>query len=112
MGVIRSVRIFKTIKELVFKILNTILIGCHRIDVVADSYITVSWKNKTRLEEGQQIGQLSIETKIIDSREFLNNSCTTTELVDQIFGWFKLIEQRCWIIYEKQIFIFQRKTFV
>ena len=48
MGVIRSVRIFKTIKELVFKILNTILIGCHRIDVVADSYITVSWKNKTR----------------------------------------------------------------
>ena len=44
MGVIRSVRIFKTIKELVFKILNTILIGCYRIDVVADSYITVSWK--------------------------------------------------------------------
>ena len=44
MGVIRSVRIFRTIKELVFKILNTILIGCYRIDVVADSYITVSWK--------------------------------------------------------------------
>ena len=37
MAVIRCVRIFKTIKELIFKIMNTIPQGCHSVDVVFDS---------------------------------------------------------------------------
>ena len=32
----------------------------------------------------------SAETKILDSWEFLNNSYNKTELVDQIFDWFKI----------------------
>ena len=76
--------IFKIIKELIFKILNTIPKGCHRVDVVADSYRTVSWKSKTRTIIK------SVETKILDSRKFLKNNSNKTELVDQIFDWFKI----------------------
>ena len=83
MAVIRCVEIFKTIKELIFKILNTISKGCHWVDVVADSYRTVSWKNKTRDVRGEANRTIikSVETNIFDSREFLNNY-NKTELVD------------------------------
>ena len=92
MLVIRCVEIFKTIKELSFKILITIPKGCHRVDVVTDSYRTVFWKNKTKDARGA-VNRIIIkfaETKIIDSREFLNNNHNKTEFVDQIFDWFKI----------------------
>ena len=92
MAVIRCVGIFKTIKELIFKILNTIRKGYHRVDVVADSYRTVSWKNKTRDARGEANRTVikSVETKILGSLESLNNNYNKTELVDQIFDWFKI----------------------
>ena len=69
MAVIRCVEIFKTIKELIFKILNTIPKDCHRLDAVADSYRSVSWKNKTRDARGKANRTIikSVETKILDS---------------------------------------------
>ena len=84
--------IFKIIKELIFKILNTIPKGCLRVDVVADSYRTVSWKSKTRDARGKANRTIikSVETKILDSRKFLKNNSNKTELVDQMFDWFKI----------------------
>ena len=92
MTVIRCVGIFKTIKELIFKILNTIRNGCHMADIVAYSYSTVSWKNKTRDARGEANRRIikSVETKILESREFLNNNYNKKELVEQIFDWFKI----------------------
>ena len=59
---------------------------------MADSYRTVSWKNKTRDARGEANRTImkSVETKTLDSREFLNNNYNKTELVDQIFYWFKI----------------------
>ena len=50
MAVIRCVlyEYFKHIKELIFKILNTIPESCYMVDVVAGSYRTVSWTIKTK----------------------------------------------------------------
>ena len=72
MVVIRCVGIFETIKELFFKILGTIPKGFYMVDVVADSYRTVSWKNKTRDARGDANKTIikSVETKIYDSGEF------------------------------------------
>ena len=42
--VIRDVATFKTIKELIFEILNTIPKGCDRVDALADTYRTVFFK--------------------------------------------------------------------
>ena len=53
MTVIRCVGIFKTIKELIFKVLNTIPNGCFRVDVATDSYRTACWKNKTSDPRGE-----------------------------------------------------------
>ena len=92
MAAIRCVEIFKTIKELIFKILNTIPKGCQRVDIMADGYRTVSWKNKTRDARGEANRTIikSVETKILDSREFLNNNYNKTKVFDQIFDWFKI----------------------
>ena len=92
MTVIRCVGIFETIKELIFKVLNTIPNGYFRVDVAADSYRTVYWKNKTSNPRGEANRTImkSVETKILDSREFLNSNYNKTELVDQIFDWFKI----------------------
>ena len=77
---------------MIFEILNTILKDRHRVDVAADNYRTVSWKNKTRYARGEANRTImkSVETKTLDSREFLNNNYNKTELVDQIFYWFKI----------------------
>ena len=92
MTVIRCVGIFKTIKELIFKVLNTIPNGCFRVDVATDSYRTACWKNKTSDPRGEANRTIikSVETIILDSRVFLNNNYNKTELVDQIFDWFKI----------------------
>ena len=111
MTVIRCVGIFKTINELISKILNTIPKGCHRVHVVAYSYRTVSWENKTWDARGEANRTIikSVETKILDSREFLNNEYNKTELVDQIFHWFKINRAKVLNIYEQQMFPFQKK---
>ena len=113
MTVIRCVGIFKTMKELIFKILNNSPNGCHMADIVAYSYRTVSWKNKTRDARGEANRTIikSVETKILESREFLKNNYNKKELVEQIFDWFKLTEQKCLIIYEQKMFPFQKKDF-
>ena len=92
MTVIRCVGIFKTMKELIFKILNNSPNGCHMADIVAYSYRTVSWKNKTRDARGEANRTIikSVETRILESREFLNSNYKKKELVEQIFDWFKI----------------------
>ena len=56
------------------------------------SYRTVSWKNKTRDARGEANRTIikSVETKILESREFLNNNYNKKELVEQITDWFKI----------------------
>ena len=97
MAVIRCVGIFKTIKELIFKILNTIRKGYHRVDVVADSYRTVSWKNKTRDARGKANRTVikSVETKILGSLESLTTTITKRNLLTKYLTGLKLTEQKC-----------------
>ena len=56
------------------------------------SYRTVSWKNKTSDARGEANRTIikSVETKILESREFLNNNYNKKELVEQITDWFKI----------------------
>ena len=97
MAVIRYVRIFKIIKELIFKILNTIPKGCHRLDVVADSYKCICWKNKTREQEGKQIGQLSnlLKQKLLILVNFYRTAIATRNLLTKYLTGLKLSEQKC-----------------
>ena len=78
---------------------------------MAYSYRTVSWENKTWDARGEANRTIikSVETKILDSREFLNNEYNKTELVDQIFHWFKINRAKVLNIYEQQMFPFQKK---
>ena len=85
MVVLRCVGLFKTIKGLFLKIQNTISKGCHKVDVMADNNRTVSWKNKARNVRGEATRTIikSVETEILDSHEFLNDSYNKTQHVDQ-----------------------------
>ena len=62
------------------------------VDIVAGSYRTVSCTIKTKDTRGEANRTIikSVEKKILDSCEFLNNNYNRMELVDQIFDWFKI----------------------
>ena len=64
---------------------------------MADSYRTVSWKNKTRDARGEANRTIikSVETKILDFREFLKTTITKRNLLTKYLTGLKLTEQMC-----------------
>ena len=54
MATIVSAGNLKTIKELTWKIVNIITMGCKCVDLVASSYRKASWKNSMRKNRGSR----------------------------------------------------------
>ena len=66
MATIASGGNLKTIEQLTWKIVNTIMTGCKRVNIVAQSYQKASWKNsrcKNR-GSGEEIMIKSAKSKI------------------------------------------------
>ena len=73
MAAIVTVGNFTTIEELTWKIVNTISMGCKRVDLVAGSYRKTSWKNSMRKKRGsgEEIMTKSAKSKIRDRQAFM-----------------------------------------
>ena len=73
MAAIVTVGNFTTIEELTWKIVNTISMGCKRVDLVAGSYRKTSWKNSMRKKRGsgEEIMTKSAKSKIRDWQAFM-----------------------------------------
>ena len=53
MATIRAVGNFSTVEELINQVLSIIPRDCERVDLMADSYREISWKNSTRAARGE-----------------------------------------------------------
>ena len=94
MATIRVVGSFSTVEELISRVLSTISRDCGRVDLVADSYREISWKNTTRAARGE--GSSTIlklaKMKIRDTNVFLHENKNKSQLIEIFFKW--LIDNR------------------
>ena len=76
MAAIGTVGNFTTIKELTWKIVNTIPTGCKRVDLIAGSYRKPSQKNSTRKDRGSGEENMikSGKSKIRDWQTFMTQN--------------------------------------
>ena len=85
---------FLTEEELINQVLSIIPRDCGRVDLVADSYREISWKNSTRAARGE--GSFTIvklaKAKIQDTKAFLHESENKCQLIELFFDW--LIDTR------------------
>ena len=89
MAAIVTVGHFTKIEELTWKIVNTTLTGCKRINLVADIYRKVSWKNSTRKDRGsrEDIMVKSAKSTIRDWQSFMKCSNNKTEMINIMFRY-------------------------
>ena len=89
MASVRTVGIFTTIEELIWKVLNTVPKQIKRVDLLADSYRQISWKNQTHDSRGTTGSVIvkSAKTKIRDINIFLRNNSNKSQMIDIFFEW-------------------------
>ena len=89
MATIRAVRSFSTVEELIDQVLSIIPRVCGRVDLVADSYREISWKNSTRAARGEGSFTIlkSVKAKIQDTNAFLHEHENKSQLIKLFFNW-------------------------
>ena len=94
MATIQAVGNFSTVEELINQVLSIIPRDCERVDLVADSYREISWKNSTRAARGEGSFTIlkSTKAKIQDTNTLLHENENKSKLIKLFFYW--LIDNR------------------
>ena len=94
MATIQVVCNFSTVEELINQVLSIIPRDCRRVDLVADSYREIPWKNSTRAARGEGSFTIlkSAKAKIQDTNAFLHENENKSQLIKLFFDW--LVDNR------------------
>ena len=89
MATIQAVRNFSTVEELINQVLSIIPRDCGRVDLVADSYREIPWKNSTRAARGEESFTIpkSPKAKIQGTNAFLHENENNSQLIKLLFDW-------------------------
>ena len=87
MATIQAVGNFSTVEELINQVLSIIPRNCGRVDLVADSYREIPWKNSTRAARGEESFTIlkSAKVKIQDTNAFLHENKNKFPLIKLFF---------------------------
>ena len=94
MATIPAVGNFSTVEELINQVLSIIPRDCRRVDLVADSYGEIPWKNSTRAARGEESFTIlkSAKAKIQDTNAFLHENENKSQFIKLFFDW--LVDNR------------------